>query len=270
MNYRNILAFILSSVLLLLTACSKDDDNYNDSNKYLPTMVVSDGEISTTIIKYNYDQKNRLIKVVKTESYSQNNILNEISLSIDYDQFDKISRLTKNATTSGNPNSKVEIVNDTMRFTYSGTDIISDNSVSQINSHGQLLNHRTLNQDGTKTLVAKFCEYDSLGNLSKYTYTEPEQSVINVFEYDYDHKNGIFRDVNTPQWFFIVFLEENLNLINNNTLQTLHPEKGETSITTRTYEYNGDGYPVSERVYYAGYSLTVDVDPIKIEYKLVN
>ena len=259
--YKILLTLIVTVITTSFVACS--DDNPEFSKKYLPVKIVSEGEISTTVINYSYDNNNRLTKAVKTETYTIDNSQNEISLEIDYNNLNKVSRLMKTVKEES-----ADQKTDTIDFTYSGTNIRADNYIATVNTEGQLLTLHKFEGNENNIKTTRFCEYDSLGNLSKSTFIEFDNPSRHISTYEYDQLNGIFKDVNIPKWFLIACLDENFNLENNSTQQTIVSADGEDFVTTRLYEYNMDGYPVSEYVYHDGYSLTVNIHPITIEYKI--
>ena len=266
---KNIFTLALVSVfLVLLAACSSHDEDPESQVKYLPSKIISEGEISTTTTTYDYDNINRLVRVIKTESYTQGDVMNEIVLDILYNDFNKISHVIKTTKVADLVLKADTETRDTIGFRYSGNSVLTRNSIIDTDSGNRVTRHITFTENPAYVISSKIYEYDYEGKLKAVTFEDEEAGYRNQSEYDYDSGNGIFGDVNTPQWFLATQLDEKLNLIGNNIQESLTETGKDPLVTTRTYNYNDDGYPVSESVYYSGYSLTVDVKPITIEYTI--
>lgn len=256
---------LISLFIVVCSACSSDDD-FDSRAKYLPAKIISEGEISSTVTTYSYDDNNRLTGVVKTDTYQEDNIRNEISLAIIYDDFGKISSVIKKTEAGDLLFGMSTEIRDTVNFYYDGTSIHTKNSITEINNKNRVVAHRVFDESGSNEISSIKYKYDFAGNLSEFLFSDGEVVYSYLYTYEYDDNNGIFKDVNIPQWFLITQLDEKLNFAGNSVQETFIATDKDPVTTTRTYTYNSDGYPVSESVYYAGYSLTVNVKPIKIEY----
>ncbi|NDW19066.1 hypothetical protein D0T53_09090 [Dysgonomonas sp. 216] len=251
--------------IIVLSSCNGDDDSFIGAKKHLPERIILDGEISTTAVNYKYDQNNRLINVLKTENYVTDGKEYSVSFDISYNSVNNISNVIRTTTSSEDKN-YVDI--DTIGFIYEGTNVYAGDTRFEINTEGQLLSINIID-NGTE-VNQSLCSYDSYGNLNRYVLKDETGTIVTDLTYEYDDKKGIFGDVNTPQWFFLAFLEEGFNFANNNIEQVSNVRDGSLKDITRNYKYNVEGYPVSEWIYLSEYSLTVDVEPLKIIYKVVN
>lgn len=76
------------------------------------------------------------------------------------------------------------------------------------------------------------------------------EKISNAYEqtiYEYDTKNGVFKNTKTPQWALVYLIDDDfaLNLVNNCTKQTYTDlETNESDMYEIMYEYNADQYPV--------------------------
>lgn len=86
--------------------------------------------------------------------------------------------------------------------------------------------------------------YDSKGNLIKLVNENKESS------YEYDGRNGMFKNIKTPQWAMYLLLED-MHVFNvNNPTKTSYEDSEfhESNLSSFSYEYNSDNYPVKINV----------------------
>jgi len=84
---------------------------------------------------------------------------------------------------------------------------------------------------------------------TEYSYSGRNMTRRGKIRMTYDNKAGIFRDVNTPQWFLYVYLDEWALTVGNNISQSEYTVSvdGEIQrdVINYEYSYNEYGYPAS-------------------------
>lgn len=267
------------SILILCTAlafCACSDDSYENGNnptkKYLPKSISLEGEITSSITTYDYDNSHRLTSIVKKEIYIPGNTWNELSFDISYDASGKISQVVKTTRSISNKRTDSQD-SDILSFAYRELEVeIADGNYKNIlllNGAKQVIEMKRFTSDNLLRSTEKY-QYDNNGNISGYSLSNGSEDSGDNYTFSYDKGKGIFKDVNIPQWFFIAILSENNNIANNLNKQVLTSPNGQTNTQMILYKYNKDGYPVSETFYYEGYSLAVAAPSTSIEYQIAD
>ncbi|MFR9164890.1 MAG: hypothetical protein ACLVKO_01190 [Dysgonomonas sp.] len=276
MNFlKGITCFILLCILILSSACSDEDDSFSAvKSKHLPITIESNGDISSTSVHYTYDTQNRLTNILKKESFYDNSMDDsEIRIEIIYDEQGKISQMVRTLDT-GDVNG---LIQDTVSYYYHGLSIAvnqpSGATMIEQDTKGNVVSYR-YNPDTEKKsqkvyFISENYKYDGYGNIIQSRIVDQNGKIINDIAYTYDAYNGIFKDVNIPQWFLTTQIKEVLNYENNYKEKKVIGNEGENLISVASYKYNNAGYPVSESIYFKGYSLAIDIFPTHIKYKEV-
>lgn len=241
MHKKKVMKKILLSALMFSTlafvSCNNSDDNntgVDESGIYLPTKFESEENVQTFV----YDSENRLIEskdILEDGSYSK-------VVTFVYTNKQLVS--AKEVTTEiGDEQTYVSTEDYT--FTYQNNEVTVVNvytsnwgnntrtSVYTIDSNGKL-------QSGNDVTVV----YDSNGNITKLVEDDFENT------YTYDNKNGIFKNVNTPQWAFYLLLDgfHNFDINNVTKLTYKDSEDAEGGYSNITYQYNSANYPIKMNV----------------------
>lgn len=248
MRNKHLIFIILSSfILLFATACSDDNDEYIPSfpggteAKLLPVKIY-DGD-NKILEEFTYDELNRLTEYNKFRIDTE--ILDKTAgksktdgLSILYNEIGDISEVLIDRGT----------YTERKVLTYNGSEIrIEDNSYLNVieTQDRNLVVNRILSVAAIKEIL----------QVNRYTYDQYKNIKSETFKggdgrnYKYDDKNGIFSQVNTPQWFLINYLFKDSNLKNNRIQESPFyiNAKGDTirdrQIFKYNYEYNNNGYP---------------------------
>ena len=212
----------------IFSSCEKNDNDttpQNSDNSYLPVKINDFGDIYS----FKYEAQNRLIEmksgdsetsyILTTFTYTANKLtaVKEIEVAPDYSgtedyvftyQNNKVTaKVTYTNSSGGNGDS---------------TDVLT------IDGNGRLTNY----EEGNAI-------YDTKGNLIKI------QSPYDEYTFEYDTKNGIFKNVKTPQWVFVYVLDSHFMHIVNNAVKTEYKdlEENQTYSQTMTYNYNAADYP---------------------------
>ena len=244
MRRNNLLsAFYVIFISFLMLSCSDDNDSDYEvfpggtSAKILPVKVT--GDKNATIIYYEYDNNNRLVTIKREWPRAGEGSTNTIS----YDTEGRIVKLTRTHTTPEN--------NYIWTYTYNGSQITAkyDKSahsfIIEVNESGHILKRDQLDVDGN-VVYSEYFVYDDNGNIKNKNTSHP-----NYRSYTYDDKNGIFKNVNIPQWFLATQLSELYTFDNNVVEESVKYSNGEIeerllvdSGFKIAYTYNGNDYPI--------------------------
>lgn len=120
--------------------------------------------------------------------------------------------------------------NVTAKVTYTNSNGANGNMTDVLTVDG---NGRLMNYDGTNAV------YDASGNLTKMTNSYEE------YTFEYDTKNGIFKNVKTPQWAFVYVLDDHFMYKANNAVKVTYKdlEENQTYSQAISYTYNAADYP---------------------------
>lgn len=228
------------------TACSDDDDDYqgngNDTYYFLPetikTVGVSEevGDDMNDLEKFEYDSQRRLVK------YSSNGNGKDAA-EVTYATDGKPAGV-KLSSTSYNGNEDVS--NLTFAYKEDSVFVNTTNSYNELSTDTLIITadgriKKVLEHDNESYVF----EFDSRGNINKMTNNESNDD-IEVATYSYDSKNGLSRDINSPQWLLHI-IDGGLNYFTINNIVGVSSkyegtDKKETTVVK--YTYNDEHYPI--------------------------
>jgi len=231
---------ILLSALMLSTlafvSCNDSDDNpgVQDTGVYLPTKIESTEYIQTFV----YDSENRLIE--SKEIDDDGSYTNQVTFEYVNDKLVSAKEIT---TEVGDAQTYVS----TEDYTFSYQDNRVTITEVYTSNWGSSTNTAVITIDANGKLISGdnlITTYDANGNLTELV----EEDVVKTFEYD--AKNGVLKNVKTPQWVFYVVLGDwyyfNVNNITKMTWD--NAADNELNFSNITYEYNSANYPVKMNV----------------------
>jgi len=219
--------YLLLFVIISFSSCKNDDYEIPKSSEseYLPVKINHPDYIFT----FKYDTENRLIEMKSVDSE-----IVSVVTSLTYEGDELISVREKQVS------SDFESTQDYI-FTYQNNKVSAkisytdsngveknDADVITIDEKGDLINY-----DGTDAV------YDVNGNLKKITNSDEE------YTFEYDSKNGIFRNVKTQHWIFVYILNNHFIYKLNNAVKINYKDlkKNTTFSQLVSYTYNSAGYP---------------------------
>ncbi|WKW46187.1 hypothetical protein P3875_10420 [Myroides sp. JBRI-B21084] len=222
-----------------VTSCTDDDAQQPTpaSGTYLPSKIYGDdGEIT-----FKYDDKNRLIEVKESEG--------------DY-TFTKTFTYTGEQLTAAKFSevSQQEVFDYLYTFTYQSNKVISSYYDSRF-PETVYTDEVVIDAKGNVVFLWDNNYFtNAAGNISKISNSLEET----LFEYD--SKNGIFKNVKTPQWALVYLTDDfSLNIANNCIKEDYtYFETNENEVFNRVYEYNADQYPVKISFPSEDYDLVVE------------
>lgn len=227
-------AFVLAG--LMFTSCDKSDDETSGNNEVVPVKMSSED----SNMELSYDDQNRLVKLSDTSEGTHGQMTYSYSsvseLEYSGEELTKITEVYNSIYNENQTSSTTEYTfsksNNTITVYYKMVDDGSTYTGSeslQIDEKGYLIT----NED-------YLYFYNSKGNIVKISDEDTES----LFEYD--DKNGIFKNVKTPQWVLEHFFDIGVFFINNPVKYTYkdveYPEDNET--VSINYQYNASGYPI--------------------------
>lgn len=119
-------------------------------------------------------------------------------------------------------------------------DVPTGNYTLGCNSADQLVNIKDYNA-ANEFILERIMSYTTAGNLSELKLID-KQGKINVVEYAYDNKNGIFKNVKHSQLLFLEIAYPFLCPASNNWLSCKNTKVSNEQVTY-SYSYNADEYP---------------------------
>lgn len=233
--------FVLAIAGITFVSCKDDEIPTEQNSVNLPAKIYGDSGLVT----FKYDNKNRLIEVKQGDSQTA-----YVLTTFVYNG-DNLASAKVQEFAPDNYNSTEDYV-----FTYQNNQVVAkityvssngsngtDNDVFTIDGNGRLVN-----------LHGGTALYDTNGNLIK-TQTPNEETT-----YLYDNKNGIFKNVKTPQWAYIYILDEYYTHIVNNAVKIDYKDLDEDQTFSQaiSYEYNKDNYPTKMQVAESDYYIKID------------
>ncbi|MFR9165222.1 MAG: hypothetical protein ACLVKO_02935 [Dysgonomonas sp.] len=247
-----ILLFSLSAIVLILSFCSCDKLDADKNYLYIPSQITErDSANVASTVNLGYDSMNRLTEIAET--ITRDTITYYVSqTSISYDDKGNPLQMNKTETVYSPENKQNDTFENTYSFSYA-----TDNTVDIIhkrNEENETISIK-LNGDG---MIETYSEQNSAKNIG-FTYTGKNISTKTennaVETYTYDDKRGLFRDINTPQWFIIAFLdnydlkisalfERNVSIQNNPVGIQRKDAEEKTSRNLYEYTYNAFHYPI--------------------------
>ncbi|MDR0873723.1 MAG: hypothetical protein LBN27_09725 [Prevotellaceae bacterium] len=230
-----LMIFLSLALAVVFSACNKDDDkgnnkeddgeNNNNTQVYLPSKIIYDGETTT----FTYDNQRRVTEqknsyTTNTYTYNSDGTLAQV-VKLNEDP------LSSRTITYEYKENAVERIATGSKSTYEY--VLKDNRIVANNSD----------------LDSYSYTYDAVGNMIKQTKQTKVgyKTYENTYEYTYDNKNGVFKNVNIPQWYKITELYQwsDIAVVNNALTDGDLGWKLE-------YVYNENGYPTSCKMYEEG------------------
>lgn len=252
---------ILLSVLILagtiLSSCSDADGNHvNSSMRLLPVKISTESEASNRrTYTYKYDTSNRLIEYVETSLFGNNIGLEdmETTCKIVYNEQNNIDSLIISPHLINDfadiDNSLYALVSDTVVFEYQGEEVLvkyknkKDEKI-YINSRREVVAYEYYSGVAGKLKITNSYEYDDKGNILRIVINNGVDKPYIPYTYAYDNRNGIFKNVNVPQWFMVIMLDQRFNMSNN--YKEYSDYDGYKWLME--YGYNRDDYPIFRRI----------------------
>ena len=223
---------VITALVVLMTALTSCKSEANENAKLLETIIIND-----SIIKFEYDNQNRIVKVV-----------------ID-DELENIETVTMTLTYSGDKLTSIVWLPETNEFSINGNDIMFTGARQtedwKVNDAGLVIFRKI---DDYSSVWESIYHYED-GNLKKQTYKYSYDSYISEVgynvKYDYDEMNSPV-SCNTPKWFLQYLISTDFTGKNNpvsNEYTSIYPvlaEEGDSDMSLRYfYEYDNDGFPIS-------------------------
>jgi len=219
------------------TSCEKDKEDELTTNAiYLPAKIYGDSGPVT----FKYDDKNRITEMKQGDSdYTITTILNYTGDLVTSAKVEEVT--TENTYTSD------------YTFTYQGNNVLIsyDDNPEPVDAFTIDAKGRLVGYDGGSIT------YDTAGNIEKVT------SPYDEYSFEYDTKNGIFKNVKTPQWLYVFFLDDYFFYLVNNCVKIDYKdlESSETNNQTINYTYNTDNFP--EKILFSNEDYYIKVEYTK-------
>lgn len=225
-NKTHLAVFAVLASMMSFVSCSDDNDNNANNNGngiYLPSAIEWADEEG---LYFTYDSNNRLIFKVEAEK-GDDGIIYPDTTKFLYDNQGRLSSTVRggNTVTFAYADNKVFCVDSSNGKTYSLDTL-------ELGSKGELLREYGTGRSCTY-------EYDASGNIIKAEYNKGTSNASTEVM-TYDNKNGVFKDVNLPQWYCVYDNFFPYNIINNLITFKENDDKEQKSII----DYNEAGYPV--------------------------
>ncbi|WCM41481.1 hypothetical protein MG290_11035 [Flavobacterium sp. CBA20B-1] len=229
-----ILATLLAGCFTF-NSCDKEKELTTNA-VYLPAKIYGDSGPVT----FKYDDKNRIVEM--KEGDSNYTITTTLNYTGDLVTSAKVEEITTENTYTTN-----------YMFTYEGGKVlISYNDdpepvdVFSIDDKGKLIGY-----DGGSI------SYDNIGNIKKVTNPYEE------YTFEYDTKNGVFKNVKTPQWVYVYLLDDYfLYMVNNGVkIEYKDLESSENHTQIIDYTYNADHFP--EKIMFSNEDYYIKVEYTK-------
>lgn len=229
----------------VLSSCS-DNDNDKISNKQLLPSKVTQNFILTSsspfvdveiVESYIYDENNRLTNISKVYSATNPESKAITNTIMSYDAEGRISGT--DITTS--QNEAIGVVTEE-RYAYEGNKIIKSRNGENI-AVIEVLENKIIVTDLIEGEAKTTINYilANNGSVIEYSYSS-DYKIQN--RYSFDGKNGIYKQVNTPDWFLITEAGFYGYLIENKTSELLFSDGKWSEYTYNELKYNNDDYPV--------------------------
>lgn len=221
------------------TSCDKDKEEQEDQTTnviYLPSKIYGDSGPVT----FKYDDKNRITEMKQGDSdYTITTTLNYTGDLVTSAKVQEVT--TENTYTSD------------YTFTYQGNNVLIsyDNDPEPVDAFTIDAKGRLIGYDGGSIT------YDTAGNIKKVT------SPYDIYSFEYDTKNGIFKNVKTPHWLYVYLLDDYFFYLVNNCVKIDFKdlESSETDTQTITYTYNPDNFP--EKILFSNEDYYIKVEYTK-------
>jgi hypothetical protein len=253
-------AKIVASVGGLSDTCSVTVIAGTSSSKiYLPKRIYGVYEEMDWSISFEYDDQNRLINAIVPHeeyridfSYPDGRVYHLEYLDLVYNSIYRTVSAIRSADSISE--TRTEIAGT---FSHSEASVLTlvDERLARSRYSGSNSN------DDSETVFF----YDDDGNLIRVAENDDD-----VLSYRYDDRNGIFSNINTPDWLlngldieYVKYLAFNVN----NVIELKDSyNRGKGRVITYVYMYNEDGFPVSFQYTETGDDGDVKNFPVFIEY----
>ncbi|MBA5791995.1 hypothetical protein H1R17_03700 [Flavobacterium sp. xlx-214] len=201
------------------------DDPTEGGTKLVPLKIVEeDGTIAFT-----YDAQNRFLEIKEETTNPE-----DYTLSTFKYEGDKLISLKVDAK------SKTSSYVEEYTFTYQANKVTANLKYTANNNTEEYTDELKIDDKG-RLINYDFAtlSYDSSGNVNKIVNPDEE------YLFQYDFRNGVFKNVKTPQWVMVYALDKfYTNSVNNFTKTTfIDQEDGEEIDVNIFYEYNRFNFP---------------------------
>jgi len=219
-------AFVLAG--LFFTSCDDKETEGTDGKvdlgkTYLP-LKISTNSYTTN---FSYNDKGQVVKITESDGY-------EYVFKYDGKQ---LVEIVEDDTSNGGYKT-VYTFSQTGSTVTLNMEAVIDGQKYEDKENLQLDAKGNLAYDGYFTYT-----YDASGNVVKMTSEDGEATLA------YDAKNGIFKNMNLPQWVMSYILSYQINHINNVlTFSFVSEDVEDNNSGTAKYDYNADGYPIKATV----------------------
>ncbi len=234
---KKIIFATLLFVGLAFTSCEKDKEEHQSTNAiYLPAKIYGDSGPVT----FKYDDKNRIVEM--KEGDSNYTITTTLNYTGDLVTSAKVEEVTPENTYTSD-----------YTFTYQG-----NNVMISYDDDPEPVDVFTIDDKGKLTgYEGGSISYDSAGNIKKVT------SPYDEYVFEYDTKNGVFKNVKTPHWLYVYLLDDYFFYLVNNCVKIDYKdvESSETDTQTITYTYNTDNFP--EKILFSNEDYYIKVEYTK-------
>lgn len=266
--------FFISLIMLSLSCNDDTGSNNNKAIKLLPQKIsIEYGASDKRVLTYDYDKNRRLTGYTETNIFGNSIELLDIETicKITYNEENQIDSLiiTPRLLNDNNTNNIAYLpVNDTILFKHNDKIIKikrknkKDEEIT-INSKGEAIFYKYYGDTNAGLQITNTYLYDHKGNITDITINNGSSASYTPYKYFYDNKNGIFSHVNTPEWFLLIMLNQDLNYTNNFNEYTDY----EGNKCTVRHIYNDNDYPVFSKIESPNTNPGVNsATPIIIEY----
>lgn len=234
---KKIIVATLIFVGFTFTSCEKDKEDEQTTNAiYLPAKIYGDSGPVT----FKYDDKNRIAEMKQGDS--DYTITTTLNYTGDLVTSAKVQEITiENTYTSD------------YTFTYQGNNVMIsyDDDPEPVDTFTIDAKGKLIGYNGGSI------SYDASGNIKKVINPDDE------YTFEYDTKNGVFKNVKTPQWLYVYLLDDYFFYLVNNCVKIDYKdlESSETNIQTVTYTYNADNFP--EKILFSNEDYYIKVEYTK-------
>lgn len=260
-------------ISLFHCACSDNENNiYNKPDaKLIPICIYNNYGME---YNYKYDDKDRItqiemkdISLVSVYPPATTHTLYLIKYD-DQNRIDSLIRVFKASYETAQ-----YFPDDTVVYVYTGDEIRCNSKyfteILETDTQGKILTGRFESIDKENDLYngsSNIYEYDNNNNILSVN-TIYADNIEDKYTYTYDKRNGVFKNVNMPQWFMVSQLSTEKQTVNN-IISTMS-EDIVYSITS--YKYTENNYPRSYTIepigIYAEYAHSNSGFTYKIDYR---
>lgn len=256
MKLYNILLLLMSVGMFFCISCTDENSDMNSTLKYLPVKIEVEYEASNKhTYSYKYDKANRLVEYVETSLFGNNIGLEDMETRcrIVYNDDNNIDTLIISPRLLEEypdiDNSLYELINDTVLFEYNDREITvkyrnkKDEKIL-VNINREVISYEYYSGPDAELKITNTYQYDNKGNIQRIVINNGVDKPYVPYTYTYDKRNGIYKNVNIPQWFMAIMLDQRFNMSNN------YKEYWDVDgyKWTMEYGYDKNDYPVFMKV----------------------